>query len=1416
MRSMGLGVFGPLTVEGVSLSPRERTVLSALVLRAGRQVTTDELAEAVWGDELPGTWPKQLQASVGRVRNAIGRNAIETTPGGYVLRVDPESVDAERFERLAASARTHLEDDPARALDAAERALALWRGTPYVDLSSWPPALVESERLDEVRMELEELRVDAHLRLGQHTESVADAERLVRESPLRERRWVLLATALYRGGRQADALAAIRSARERLADELGAEPGAELTELELSILRHDDSLDAADVPVSPSTACPYRGLQPFGVDDEELFFGRDADIDAALARLARSGFLAVSGASGSGKSSLVRAGVVPALRRRGDRVVLLSPEHDLDVRIRDAAWGAGRADVIVIDQFEEVFHAGQADVDAAARAIFDAVVIEATVILVVRSDFLDDCAAHPHLAPLVAEGVHLVGPMTPDALRQAVEQPARHAGLRLESGLVELILRDAAGEAGALPHLSHALVETWLRREGATLTVAGYEDSGGISGAIAQSADRLYQSMNTEQRAVCRSLLLRLMALAPDGSPVRRRVSSKPLRTDAARDEVLTMLARSRLVSTEAESVEVAHESLATAWPRLQTWLEEDAESTRMLTAVAAAAEAWNAADRPEDDLYRGVRLQAALEWRDASPRDLTDVEMAFLDASAARATAEQEQLAERARRDRRQNRRLRVLLAVAAGLIVLLVGAGSVAVVSSQEASAQRDSASIEALVGTALSLRSSELDVSALLAAEAYRRWPDDPRTRSGLMGVLQGAGGFVGNAVLAPSGNAFGSLIPGSDRVLAVTTPGDAAIREAETGDILQDLELGFEPEPINPYPIVEVSRDGRIGAVLWPAATQEPGVTWYGTSPQSDLVVFDLERGERILGPTRIQAGTGALAVDSDGSTIAIADARDGSVTLVSTADGGMRGLEGEAPVPLDRDTTAAALDFSGDDHLLVGRLDDRLDVVETESATISASIDVPPSSAHVAMAVAESGVVVASGDRRVVALAPGSMQVLWSTDISAMHPGACTWLALSDAMQRVYCGSPSGRISVFDLTDGAMLPDEALGPMNGAVGTIDATADGAGLVTISTSHPIISHWRLDGDGLGRRLIAPGRMVVGAYSFEGSSVVTAPQEIVRVFPQEFEGVAVVDTADGAEIYRYDEAVSGVGWALDRHLFARSAVDEVYHIIDVDTGQQVGAPIWNVFRFWPAPDGARLLAVRPDGRIQSVDPRTGQAQSESWAVDGWPFWISIAPDGERIAVMYWSDGTASDTQDATSSEHEGTALAIVSASDHRILADEPVSMEHLSRGQVLVGDDDLIRLDDNRMGRYRTVPLTLVGTVPGSAGGLKDPSLSGDARTLLVMADDGTALLYDAVSGKRIGDPFRSDSRTLASAALRPDGLEMAVSTADGVMVWDIDPEHQFEYVCLMAGRDLTDSEWRTYLADLGEPQSTCGFD
>jgi len=1160
-----------------------------------------------------------------------------------------------------------------------------------------------------------------------------------------------------------------------------------------------------------------------------------------LARLGRSRFLAVSGASGSGKSSLVRAGVVPALHRRGDRVVILTPEPDLDARIREAVW-SGRTDVVIVDQFEEVFHAGEADVDAAARAIGEAVVMGTTVVLVVRSDFLDDCAEHPDLAPLVAEGVHLVGPMASTALREAIEGPARRAGLRLESGLVELILRDAAGAAGALPHLSHALVETWLRREGATLTVAGYEASGGISGAIAQSADRLYESMDPDQRVTCRRLLLRLVALGPDGSPVRRRVPSRSLRADASREQVLSMLVRSRLVSAEADSVEVAHESLATAWPRLRAWLEEDAEGTRILTTVAAAAEAWNAAGRPEDDLLRGPRLQSAVEWRDAAHRDLTDVERAFLDASAARAAAEREQLEARVGQDRRQNRRLRVLLGVAAGLIVLLAGAGSVAVVSSQEANAQRDSATLEALVATSLALQTSERDVSALLAAEAYRRWPDDPRTRSGLMSVLQGAGGFLGTAVLASSGNAYGSIIPGTEHVLVVTTDGDAGIRDAGTGDVLRELDLGFDPGPTTPSPLVEVSGDGRVGAVLWSAQVQTDIRPSYGTSWHSDLVVFDLERAERIGGPTRIDAGTGALAVNADGSIVAVADSADGAVTLVSTSDMQVRGIAEEKPVALRYRTMfphAVALAFDGRGRLLVGRLDDRVDLIDPALATISASIAVPRSNANAAMAVGDSGIVVASGDFGLVAFEPDRQEVRWSTDFGPSSAEECNWIALSELRHRVYCGSRFGRIRVFDLANGAPIPGEAIGPVSGDVGRIDVSADGAVLTAVSGSKPIITRWQLDGIGLGHRLIARGHMLAGPYSFEGSSVATAPQtdsQSLMTFDVVWEDglnngrpiledVVVVDTATGEVTYRYDERVSDVGWARDGRLYSRSA--DMFRIVDTDTGEEVGNPIW-ADRLWSSTDGAKLHAVLPDGWIQDFDPRTGDAEGGSWQVEGYPLWISVAPEGDRIAVTHRIEESPRETADMSTSDRRGTSLAILSAEDHRLLDDEPTEIED----HVMLEDGELIGMEGTRMGRYVTDPLARVGTVPVAAGGLEHPSLSRDARTLVVTADNGYVLLYDTGMGVRIGEPFRTDDRPLAPAVLdgrggliavsmpegviRPDGLEMALSTPEGVVVWDIDPEHQFEFACRIAGRDLTENEWRTYLSALGEPQSTCGFD
>lgn len=1407
---MGIRVLGPLRLDDAALNLRERMVLAALVLRNGQPVSADEIASAVWGDRRPHTWQKQVQASIGLVRKAVGRSSVETVDGGYQLRVDAEAIDVVRFEKSASSARAHLAaGDPVRSIDAADRALGLWHGTPYAELASWLPAAAEQARLDEARMDVEEVRLDAWLRAGRHAEAVSIAEPMVHEAPLRERRWTMLATALYRSDRQADALAAVRAARQRLDEELGVEPGEELRELELAILRHDPSLRPAAAVETPSEDCPYPGLRSFAAEDEEHFFGRDSDVRAALARLARTPFLAVSGASGSGKSSLVLAGIVPVLHRRGDRVVVLLPSADLERRIRDVLDGVPGRTVLVIDQFEEVFHARGADPNGTAAAIAEASVSGVTVILVVRSDFLDRCAALDDLGPRMVDGVHLVGPMGREALREAIEQPAGRAGLRLEAGLTELMLRDAAGAPGALPHLAHALVETWMRREGATLTVAGYEASGGISGAIAQSADQLYESLDDRERDHCKSLMLRLVELGPDGAPVRRRAAAGPLRADAARARVIGLLTSARLVTAEAESIAIAHEALAVAWPRLRDWLEQDADAARVLATVTTAAEAWDAADRPDDELFRGARLQAALERRDAAPGDLTEVESDFLRESAARADAERIELVARADHDRRQNRRLRSLLGVAALLILLLIGAGSTAVITSREAAAQRDAATVEALVATALALRSTERDISALLAAEAFRRWPDDPRTRSGLLSVLQAAGGLLDTTVVASEGSAYGAPVPGTGQALVVTSSGTASVRDVPTGDVVRSLDLGFEPGPPRPWPLVEVSADGRIGSVLWPSRTQPSGVTWYGTSSASVLVAFDLQRGERILGPLRVSNGTGALALNADGSIIAIADARDGAVALVSTTDASVRPVGGERVTELDRDSSAAAIAFDAMGRLLVGRLDDHVDVIDPSTAAVDSRIRMPPSSVHLDMDVAPSGTVVASGDRSLTAFDAVTGTVRWTTEVSTANLGPCMWIVVSEPSGRVFCSSRYGATSVYDLDSGIPMQSEEFRGSDD-VGPLAVSEDGAVLTAISVGRPVITRWRIDGSGPGHRLLAPGWEVLGPYSFEDSMLLVTPAPADSdLWDPEYDAV-VVDTRSGAPVHRFPGRVVEAGWVRHGRLYARSATDDLFRIFDSRTGSQIGEELWGVVSVWPVEGGERLLAVRTDGRMRAIDPTSGAVEGPTWRLGGYPFWVSSAPDGDPLAVSYLPDVQRREIGPDEPLPRGPLRTAVLSGEDHAVRSDGPLEL----RAHAVLPNNELVGIGDAGIGRYR--PDTLRGVVvSGAEIGPYAPSFAADGGTVVVSLADGTSIAYDTASGEAIGEPFGSSASAVVPASIRPDGRELAVSTREGVVVWDLDPDRQLAAVCGIAGRDLSEAEWRRYLPQLGEPRSTCGF-
>ncbi len=705
-------MLGPPRVEGKgALAPRDRVVLSVLAVRRGQVVSRDQVADAVWGDDPPPSWPTQVQICVGRLRRVLGATAIETVSGGYRLALSGDEVDADRFERYANQGRRlAATGEPERAAVAFTHALELWHGHPFEDLEMWEPGRSEAQRLEELHRTIEEELLDARLAAGEHREVATAAEALVALQPLRERRWAALALAQYRCGRQVDALRSLNRARRLLVEQLGVDPGHELVSLEAAILQHDSALTAPEPPAVVSGKCPYKGLAAYDVGDADGFFGRDAEVAACLERLRSTPLLVVVGPSGCGKSSLVRAGLLPALARSGRPGVVIVPADDPAQTIAELDAVSG-SPVLVVDQLEALF-AVDPDSDIAGefcRRIARYSAERAPVVTCIRADYLARLAIDADVARLAEQGLHLVSPLRGDALRAAIEQPAIHAGYRLEQGLVDLLVRDTEGEPGALPLLSHALVETWRRRDGPVLTVDGYLATGGIRGAVARSADRLHDNLPVEQRAMLRSIMLRLVSPSADGDPVRCRVPTRLLLGDRQREQIVALLVRTRLVTAEADTVEIAHEALARAWPRLQSWLDEDADGLRTFRHLAATAAGWDALGRPDSELYRGSRLDTALEWRTTAQPDLTDVEAAFLDTSVAGAETERAALAVRAQREAQQNRRLRRSLLGVALLALASIAAGLVAQAARADAESQRVSAEIAALVGRSLSIRSS-----------------------------------------------------------------------------------------------------------------------------------------------------------------------------------------------------------------------------------------------------------------------------------------------------------------------------------------------------------------------------------------------------------------------------------------------------------------------------------------------------------------------------------------------------------------------------------------------------------------------------------------------------------------------------------------------------------------------------------
>ncbi|MGI9614342.1 MAG: hypothetical protein ACR2QO_15635, partial [Acidimicrobiales bacterium] len=685
-------------------------------------------------------------------------------------------------------------------------------------------------------------------------------------------------------------------------------------------------------------SCPYKGLASFQPEDASVFFGREDLVGDLLRRLQTNRVLVVAGPSGSGKSSLIRAGLLPALRTgaiagsESWRYELLTPGIDpfdeLHYRLTRNTNGKPRYSatevaedprlarrlldddgdeqnwLLYVDQFEEVFT--QQDDPEVARAFVDALAAMADptdsrlrVVIAVRADFYGRCAQIPWLAQRITENQVLVGPMGNDNMRVAIEEPARRHGLRFEPGLVDLMLDEGGQSAGSLPLISHALVETWSRREGNVLTVDGFNTAGGVGGAIAQSADALFEiTFDEAQQRAAKRLLLRLVTPGEGTADTRRRLPFSELERDSEADVMATVVdefVSARLLAVDDKTVEIAHEALIGGWPRLRDWIDAERQDLRFRQRVSRAATEWEAADRDPDLLWRGTPLATAVDWSVEHPDGFDLLEQEFVDAAEAARLADESASAQRAARSARTRRRATIALAA---LTVASVVASIVAFTALRRATSSTEVAERQfanALGTSAVGQARSDPRLALRLAMESAQRSSEAPLDARAAMVQARIA---LSDPGLVPFGPAIST--PGSFKV-ALRPDGVIAAVADPTGPIrIYDVASG---EQLGETLIAHTSGARTMaftpdGTTLVTGATDNLVFSWDLADPQNAGEPRLVAESEFFVWSIAMHPTDSTIAVSYDDGTIHIFNLATGTEERVlewNDASGGINAI-----------------------------------------------------------------------------------------------------------------------------------------------------------------------------------------------------------------------------------------------------------------------------------------------------------------------------------------------------------------------------------------------------------------------------------------------------------------------------------------------------------------------------------------
>lgn len=1147
-------------------------------------------------------------------------------------------------------------------------------------------------------------------------------------------------------------------------------------------------------PEEVDERCPYQGLSAFQPEQAEWFFGRSHLVERLVATVGRRPFAGVFGASGSGKSSLLRAGLIGTLTTdkaaaQRWRIMLMTPSERpldalseqvaklsgadieqvreayaqdpaaLDIAVR-AALARGPAQtraLLVVDQFEEIFTL--CDDEDERRRFVDALLDlslgenrRTTVVIGVRADFLAHASQCPRLiAALDGDATMLVGPVTPDELREIVTRPAAQVGMGVEPDLLTTILADTAAEPGALPLVSHALLETWQHRRGATLTLAAYQATGGVRGAIAQTAEHVHAELDPVRRRTLRQIFLRLTALGEGTEDTRRPIQRSEL--DGLADEetvagVLAELARARLIVLGDGTVDVAHEALIRAWPRLHRWLSDDRANLVLHRRLTDAAYNWKALGQDEGALFRGAQLYAARAWSDEHPGEANRLEAAFLAASMALAESE-------ADRSTRLARLLKRLVAGVTVLLVLAVLGGAIAVRQRQEAREQQRSALADALSLQARGLLATDPTLAGLLAVEA-ERLHSDVETRSGVLSAAAVPDRYEFNLGGAPvNGLAFSP-----DHRLLASSSGDGSV---VLWDAPKHTRIAPLPAKLARASAVAFGADGRLATsgldengagvlAVWDTATRTAGWNAHlkdfaGTMAYSadgrhlaaavtggKIALYDLPSTQ-----PRILIANGrtptSLSFSADGSLLASADARtDPIVWNVATA-GRWTALAAEH---------VYSVLFSAAGRTLAGSADDKgvyaWDLTSTPKALPTLPLD------------GRFGWTISAVVGTTIAVADETGQVsLWDLP----------------ARRRFSVFSDRGRtetISVALSNDGAML---ASGGFNGTIVLHDLTRqpyagftaqikdikvspDGKTVATAGSDH-MVRLWNPDGSPIA---------ALGPHNDEVAAVAFSPDGKLLAAITRTAVVSVWDLAGRTRIAppmpstslgaSTDVLFNADGTLLAAATFAPNLWDlhDRAHPVDRTAGF-VDSRVATGVAFLP--DGKRLIAGNVGGilNIWSIDPadKFGRLVKRIETGQGALQDIALSPDGRLLATA---------------------------------------------------GDRRTIKLWD-------VDSLSEVAVLSGHTAPIQELAFSGDGRRLASAGDDATVVVWDVSSLKEIAVLSGHTDRILG-LAFTPSGRVLSGGDDGRVIDWSLDVAAASGQICARAGRALTADEWAAYLPSL----------